>query len=176
MQPAAARHVDAASPVTPMAKCRLCSNLLRTREGDDFELQACARCKTSRPNQLRRQLDRDGVPVVLSDAERAVVGRLHGLMPADQLLEVLNGRREADHPALPLLSVRDLAAEVECLQGRAQDNGWVSLRRVIAEARRQGVLDRVTTEVIDDFAVAFQLTRGQVLHLKDVLLSSEGED
>lgn len=176
MRTSAAERIQPASVVTTITRCRLCNHLLQGREGDDLELLACARCKRSKPNQLRRQLDRDAVPVALNNAERAMIASLNGLMPADQLLEVLNGRREADHPDLPLLALADIAREVDRVQAVPGDNDWVSLRRIIAHARREGVLDRITTEVIDDFAVVFQLTRGQVLHLKDVLLTNEGED
>lgn len=164
--------------VTSLPQCRLCRRGLRTREGDDLDLRACARCKASRPNQLNQALRSAGVlpeDQQFSDAERALVERLHGVVPVQQLLDLLNTRRRADGLGQAEISADALAEEASRHCTPSHGTGWVSLRRVLAEARASGVLDRVTAQVVDDFAVVFQLSRGQVLQLKDVLFNVEGE-
>ena len=110
-----------------------------------------------------------------SDAERALVERLHDVVPAQQLLDLLNSRRRADGLGQAEITADGLAEEVARRCAPSHGTGWVSLRRVLAEARASGVLDRITAQVVDDFAVVFQLSRGQVLQLKDVLFNVEGE-
>jgi hypothetical protein len=58
----------------------------------------------------------------------------------------------------------------------AGGHDWSSLRKLVAKARRDGVLARVTRQVIADFAVVFSLNARQVLQLHDVLLKAEEGD
>jgi hypothetical protein len=58
----------------------------------------------------------------------------------------------------------------------AGGHDWSSLRKLVAKARRDGVLERVTRQVIDDFAVVFSLNARQVLNLHDVLLKAKDAD
>jgi hypothetical protein len=50
------------------------------------------------------------------------------------------------------------------------------MRKLINQARRDGVLGQVNEQVINDFAVVFSLNTRQVLALKDVLLDQGEED
>ena len=46
--------------------------------------------------------------------------------------------------------------------------------RLLAQARQSGVLQGINEQVIDDFAVVFQLNPKQVVQLKEILLSVDG--
>ncbi len=109
--------------------------------------------------------------------EKALIRKVHGYLPALQLLSLLNERLEADTPGAPPFTMEQLHAEVgdraEAPAAGAQD--WSSLRKLLAKARREGLLEKVTRQVIDDFAVVFSLSPGQVLRLQDVLLRGEDE-
>jgi len=118
-------------------------------------------------------------PRAFTPAEKALIGKVHGYMPAQQLLEVLNERLLCDlGPDEVQHTMEQLYAELgasEALPAGGHD--WSSLRKLVATAKRAGVLDAVTRQVIDDFAVVFSLSSGQVLRLHDVLLrAKEGED
>lgn len=110
-------------------------------------------------------------------AEKALIKKVHGYMPAAQLLEVLNDRLEADMPSAEPYTMDQLHAEIGDAAGDGDDTqDWTSLRKLVANARKDGLLDRITRQVIDDFAVVYQLSAGQVLRLQDVLLrAKDGE-
>lgn len=116
-------------------------------------------------------------PRAFTDAEKSLIRKVHGYMPAQQLLELLNerlvahwGKDETRH------TMEQLFAEIgEADAAPAGGHDWSSLRKVLAKAKRAGVLDAVNREVIDDFAIVFSLTTGQVLRLQDVLLRSREE-
>ena len=55
----------------------------------------------------------------------------------------------------------------------AGGHGWAAQRKLIAQARRSGLLAAITEQVIDDFAVVFSLNPKQVLCLRDTLLQPE---
>ena len=46
---------------------------------------------------------------------------------------------------------------------------------LLAKARREGVLDQINEQVINDFAVVYSLNQKQVMTLKDILLNGEDE-
>ena len=48
-----------------------------------------------------------------------------------------------------------------------------SVRKLLAQARRAGVLDQINEQVINDFAVVFQLNAKQVVELKDIVLGAK---
>lgn len=118
-------------------------------------------------------------PRPFTPADKSMIKRLHGFMPAQQLLELLNERLEADRgPEEVKHTMEQLFAEI----GEAADevpadgHDWSSLRKLLAKARRAGTLAAVTSQLIDDFAVVYSLSPAQVLHLQDVLLRArEGE-
>lgn len=118
-------------------------------------------------------------PRPFNAGEKALIRRVHGYMPAQQLLELLNERLAADlGPDEQQHTMEQLYAEIGEADADAPAGGhdWSSLRKLLAKARRDGVLERVTRQVIDDFAVVFSLSPAQVLRLQDVLLRAREED
>lgn len=117
-------------------------------------------------------------PRAFTPAEKALIGKVHGYMPAQQLLEILNERLAVDlGPDETPHTMEQLYAEIG--EAGIPDGGhdWSSLRKLLAKARREGVLDAITRQVIDDFAVVFSLSSGQVLRLNDVVLrAKEGDE
>jgi hypothetical protein len=119
-------------------------------------------------------------PRLFTPAEKALIRKVHGYMPAQQLLDLLNERLVCDlGPDAIAHSMEQLHAEI----GSAADvmplsgHDWQSLRKLVASAKRSGVLDKITRQVIDDFAVVFSLSPAQVLRLHDVLLQArEGDE
>jgi hypothetical protein len=119
------------------------------------------------------------VPRAFTPADKSLIRKVYGYMPAQQLLELLNERLAADlGPEEPQHTMEQLYAELgEVDATPAEGHDWSSLRKLLAKARRDGVLDAVTRQIIDDFAVVFSLTSAQVLRLHDVLLrAKEGDD
>lgn len=165
-------------------RCQLCANAMSSKDGDDLELGACARCVATRPakvEELRRRAGSKagataGPGQEFNEAEKALITRLGGLTPLPKLLQLINDRRQADRPGCTPFTLQQLQDEHDRITGRPKDSGWVVMRRLLQDARKTGVLQKVTAEVIDDFAIVYQLTRGQVLHLKDVLLGDGEED
>lgn len=118
-------------------------------------------------------------PRAFTPAEKAFIRKVHGYMPAQQLLDVLNERLTCDlGPEEPQHTMEQLHAEIGEVQTvPAGGHDWSSLRKLVANARRSRVLDAITRQVIDDFAVVFSLNSRQVLHLHDVLLrAKEGDE
>jgi len=168
----------------------MCVCRLNPAEDDDMTLELCGSCK-SRPEARRlglRLLQSDpcavGAPVrsrparEFTEAERALIRKVHGYLPAQQLLVVLNERLACDlgPDAMPY-TMDQLHAEIGDLAGAAPagGHGWASLRKLLAQARRNGVLAAISEQVINDFAVVFSLNPKQVLSLKDIVLqASEG--
>lgn len=116
---------------------------------------------------------RKETPRPFSSADKSLIDKVHGYMPAQQLLAVLNERLAADlGPDEPPHTLEQLYAEI----GSAAPEGghdWTSIRKLVADARRAGVLSIITRQVIDDFAAVFALTSSQVTRLRDVLLSKD---
>ncbi len=110
--------------------------------------------------------------------EKALIRKVHGYMPALQLLAVLNERLLCDAgPDAVRYTIEQLYAEIGAADVTpAVGHDWASLRRLVAKARREGVLAAVTAQVIEDFAAVFSLSSGQVLRLQDVLLRAKERD
>lgn len=113
-------------------------------------------------------------PRPFTKADLSLIAKVHGFMAAPQLLMVLNERMWADlgHDA-PHYTVQQLHDAIQQLQ-QAQAtvaSSWSNVRRLLAQARSEGVLQQVNDQVIDDFAVVFSLTAKQVLHLKDIFVT-----
>ena len=92
-------------------------------------------------------------------------------MPAQQLLEILNERLRSDlGPDAIAYSMDQLYAQIGS-QPTATENShdWASLRKTLIIARRQGILDTISDQVINDFAVIFSLNSRQALGLKDII-------
>lgn len=124
-------------------------------------------------------LDRPPVKVIareFSNADRALIRRVHGFMPAQTLLGILNERLVCDlGDGAVLYTIDQLYAEIGTATPATPQGGhdWASLRKVLAKARRAGVLSLITVQVIDDFAVVFSLNPRQVVRLKDIILRAE---
>lgn len=111
-------------------------------------------------------------------AEKSLIRKVHRYMPAEQLLRLLNERLACDlGPGASVYTMEQLCAEIgnaPVMQGGAND--WASLRKLLADAKRKGILDSITKQVVDDFAVVFSLNAKQVLRLKDILLQRDEEE
>lgn len=112
-------------------------------------------------------------------ADKALIRRMANMLPTHLLLELLNDRLMADlGPDAPRYTEAMLSDALrESSGGTAGVGGgsdWASLRRVLAKARRDGLLQRLTTEIVEDFAVVFSLSPAQALRLRETILSAQG--
>lgn len=170
-------------------RCRLCTCLLGAEDDDDADLALCGSCRR-RPEARRLGLppasltpapSRPAAAIPRSardftEAERALIRKIHGFMPAQQLLALLNERLACDlGPDATPYSMEQMHAAIGGLAtpAPAGGHGWASQRKLIAQARRGGLLDAITEQLIDDFAVVFSLNPKQVLVLRDTLLQPE---
>ena len=109
-------------------------------------------------------------------AEKAMIKKVHGYMPAQQLLNLLNERLLADKGSdVAIYTMEQLYSEIGESAGATPAGGydWASLRRLLGKAQRNGVLDLITEQTIDDFAIVYSLTHKQVLVLKDIILQAK---
>jgi len=109
-------------------------------------------------------------------AEKGLIRKVNGFMPAQQLLDILNERLVCDlGPAAVPYSMGQLYAEIGDVAAGAPAGGhdWPSLRKLIAKSERSGVLDAIDERVINDFAVVFSLNQKQVLVMKDIVLQAK---
>lgn len=118
-----------------------------------------------------------GGPRTFGTAERSLIRRLHTLLPAQSLLDVLNDRLVADQgERVSRYTMEQLHAELRAVAGPVEGPAdWAGLRRLLAKARTDGTLALISAGLIDDFAVLFQLSPAQVMRAKDVLLSAREE-
>ena len=169
-------------PKLVLSKCRLCGCQLNAGEGDDITNEICGGCE-DRPEARRlirtaRRRAAAGSAATpardITPAERALIKKLHGFMPAQQLLGILNERLACDlGPDAAPYTIDQVYAEigehaVAAPAGGAQD--WAGMRKLLTMARKSGVLAAINEQVINDFAVVYSLNPKQVLGLKDILL------
>jgi hypothetical protein len=104
-------------------------------------------------------------------AAKSLIKAMHAYLPATELLRILNDRLVADvGPSAVRFTLEDLQEELRRVaEPTAAANDWTGLRQVLAQARRDGVLAVITMQTVEDFAVCFQLSPAQLLHLKDVI-------
>lgn len=184
-------NLESENNVRPInAKCRLCACILDASENDDLVHELCSSCK-SRPEARRLGIKVLNSPVKavsaaqsaksareFTAAEKSLIRKVHGYMPAQQLLGILNERLACDlGPDAKPYTMEQLYAEIGDASGGAPVGGhdWPSLRKLIAKAHRTGTLNAVTEQVIIDFAVVFSLNQKQVLVLKDIILQAKEE-
>jgi hypothetical protein len=181
-------------------ECLVCgSQLFRNRERygrrDDLEHGVCAEC-LERPEARKHLASPVGarsapspvhavpitpaskpvaVPRSFSQAERALIGKLHAHMPAEQLLDILNTRLVADAGARAVpFTTQQLQEEVaRHLDAAVADGDWGGLRKLIARARHAGLLQTITLQLVDDFSVVFRLSPAQHMRLRDVIKSAQ---
>lgn len=186
-----------AGVLAPSIKCCICGNTLDAVEGDDFEKRLCGVCE-ERPDAARRvkaaAVGRTSSTTVnllsppanagraFTLADKSLISKLHGYMPHTQLLGILNERLVSDVGQGALLYTKaQLHDEVLAITaanptaGGAPAGGhdWASLRKILNNAARSGVLEGVTEQVINDFAVVYSLNPKQVLVLKDIVLQAK---
>ena len=115
-------------------------------------------------------------PRDFTPAEKSLIAKVGRHLPAQQLLGVLNERLRSDLGSDATLYTMD---QLTVVLGKAApvvetgERDWTSLRKLLALARRDGVLGLINETVINDFAVVFRLSAKQVLTLKDILLQPE---
>ena len=162
---------------TTFLRCRLCQVLLKGG-GDDAERGFCkthiddprAIAMLAKPSRQATP----GEPPPFTPAERSLIRHTGVHLPAADLLKILNDRLVADRGlSVVRHTLEQLHAEVAAATATAADTGWGGLRRRLARARKDGVLEQLTPQVIDDFAVVFQLTAAQVTYLRDAVASAK---
>lgn len=164
--------------------CILCGCRLTTQYAIDRGL--CGSC-SDRPEAKRLPRDGNGKvvppatrpqtgapapkqPRAFTAADKSLIRAMHPYLPAAELVRILNDRLHADvGAAAPSYTLEQLQAELRELAAAAPASDWAGLRQLLAEARRSGVLATITPQTIDDFAICFQLTAAQKLHLHDVI-------
>ena len=149
-------------------RCLLCGCGIENDADADRAIQACGSCK-SRPEAQRPYNPR---PVRgFTDAEKSLIRKIHGYMPAQQLLGILNDRLRSDlGPDATALHGRTAArSKSPHSQGRspAGDNGWAGLRKLLAQAERAGTLRA-------DQRAGHQRLRRRLLALPKTLDAAEG--
>jgi hypothetical protein len=181
---------SSAAPAVPAAawtRCRLCRGRLNAEAGDDLVRGTCKSCG-QRPEAAKLPIGANVRPAVapappakptaraFTEAERSLIRAMHGYLPAAELLHILNGRLVADlGPGTPLYTLEQLHRAIGDVGGAAaRADDWTSLRRLLVDARKSGVLEAITPAVAEAFAVVFQLSTAQVTHLKDVLEHARG--
>lgn len=158
--------------------CRLCGSKLFQDRGDDKAHGVCKEC-LGRP-EARRFLSGTTTPAAkkprgFGPAEKALIGKLQAFMPAAQLLDILNARLLADLGAAAVpFTTAQLQDEVSAQVTTSATGGeWASLRKLLAQARRSGLLTAMTPALIDDFAVVWKLSPAQHMHLRDVIRNAQ---
>jgi hypothetical protein len=193
--PMPASRGAAPSATSAVVRCRICDCRLGGDEetADDFEARVCASC-LDRPEA--RRLGIGLAPLAprrphlanagsaprsareFTPAEISLVTKVHSYMPAQQLLDILLERLRCDlgEDAQPY-TMEQLQAVIQRFAPPAPAGGhdWASLRKILSQARRAGVLAKISAQLIDDFAVVYGLNARQVMALKDVLLADQGE-
>lgn len=141
---------------------------------DGAQAYLCSDCRSS--SLWSGLTPRPPAPRAFTAADRAFIRKVSGFMPTQQLLEVLNERLQADvgNEVAPY-TLEQLHAELATVRSSAPEPGaadWAALRKLLAQARAAGTLERISVQTIDDFAVVYSLTPAQVLRLKDVILTA----
>lgn len=160
-------------------KCRLCTvRLSHDNARDDFARAICGDCRqhpaARRLGPVTTAAKVAGASRDFTTAEKALIRKVHGYMPPLQLLALLNERLQADlGDAASLYTIDQLHAEISSLPGGGLDAGdWSGLRKYLAQARRDGLLQTLTAQIVDDFTVVFALSSAQQLRLKDIVLDA----
>jgi len=183
-----AAAVPTSTPPKVHVRCRICTCALGL--DDDHTHGVCVDCR-KRP-EGRRLLGQTLTPPAAASpptktatpppktprpftiADRSFIRSCHAFMPVAQILGILNERMDADIGAdAPDYTLEQLHAEIATQQASKAEDDWSNLRQVLAIARRCGVLEQVTPQVIEDFAVVYRLSPAQVMHLRDVIRSAQ---
>jgi hypothetical protein len=176
------------APGALVEKCRLCRCRLEGAGDDDLTQGLCGSCKTRPearrlgtvvPHTASRRAGGDRCSQsarVFTAAEKALIRKVHGYLPSQQLLDILNERLACDlGPDAAPYTMEQLYAEIGDAAGAVPAGGhdWTSLRKLLSRAKQSGVLGAITDQIINDFAVVFSLNQKQVLVLKDIVLQAK---
>jgi hypothetical protein len=155
-----ARRVESRllGPAEPVRNCRLCGIVI------DASLAPLAN---------RRSFEEENPLPLFTAADRALIKRLRGYMPAAQLLALLNERLTTDRGEKANLHTLDqLQAELQAQPDTVGAGDWAALRKLLANAQRDGVLAKITDDVLQDFSVVYGLSQARSLRLRDVVLEA----
>lgn len=171
-----------ASIGTLTSRCRLCGCQLARSNGDLMDKGLCVDCK-GRPEARRLgvvSVSTAGTGTSARDftaAEKALIRKMQGYLPLQQLLDLLNERLHCDlGPDAAPYTIDQLHAEATETQSTTGAGDWAGLRRVLASARRSGLLHTLTPQMLTDFSVVYSLSPAQAMRLKDVLLDVAAGD
>lgn len=171
----ASRNVAEPPGTANVPHCRLCGCRLNGASSASLSSGLCRECR-QRPEAQRlgsAPTGGAGAARQFTVAEKSMIAKMHGFLPAEQLLDLLNERLSFDlGPDAAPYTMDMLRQEIANLGAASVSDGsdWSALRKRLAQARKSGVLAAIGRQVLDDFAVVFSLNPAQVLRLKDVLL------
>lgn len=169
----------AAAPAATFLRCQACGIVLNASKGDNRETGRCAThldtpvsTRPAAPSTTHRT-GATGGPPPFTAADVSLIGSISSHLPATAVLKLLNDRLVADRgPGVPLHTLEQLQQQTAKSRSVNADGGWSAQRRILAAARTSGALQRITPQVIDDFAIVFRLSPAQVTHLRDVVASA----
>ena len=177
---------SAAWPDCRLCGCKLIAGTAAHPTGDDTARGLCRDCVT-RPEARRFGVAPPGqrpaivaapsapkAPRAFNAAEKALIKSLRQL-PAEQLLDILNGRASAETGHVPFTRTQLVDELEKHLETAAAGGEWASLRKLLAQARRSGLLATVTLQMVDDFSVVFSLSPAQHMRLRDVIWNAQEE-
>ena len=116
-----------------------------------------------------------GKPRDFTAADKALIRRVHAYMNPLQLLGILNTRLTCDlGVSVDLYTIDQLRTEIASVSSAvpAGGNDWGSLRKLLAKARRDGVLEGIAEQTLNDFAVVYSISQKQLLVIKDTVLQA----
>lgn len=159
--------------------CRLCRCKLGA--ADNLGLQVCLHCD-GRPEARRLgppAMSREGhvAPArELTELDLLLIRQLCPSVGRIKLLDILNERLRADlGPDAQPYCMAQLEPHLSSVSATGAAD-FAALRMTLARARRTGLLDRITPQLIDDFAAVFMLAPGQVVQVKDAILDLQSPD
>lgn len=167
-------------------KCSMCGCRLNPALGDNTTLSRCRACAqrshhvvSKRPKEPDPSVRAAAGRTEFGAADKALIRSVHGYMSPERLLEVLNARRLANEEAATPFTAAQLQEEIRTLvyAGQSGPGNWAGMRKALASARTSGLLDTITPQVIEDFAVVFSLSPVQAAKLIDIVRAEteEGE-
>lgn len=189
-----------AQAAASQSKCRDCGvSNVGTDPSWDFENGICSDCTQRRVDRRRlaRRTATEGAGDVsarlgalqrpptpqfpaLTAAERSLISRLKTSLSVGRLLGVLNDRRAADgNDDYPLLTHAQLGAILastnEAVPGARTGGDWAALRKLLRSADRSGLLQRISPQLIEDFAIIYSLSPAQIIRLREIISDAAGE-
>ncbi len=177
-----------AAPLVQQEKCVLCLCLLGGDDEDDMAHRLCCSCKT-RPEARRLGFvlpPSSQQPTAaawrgksargFTAAEKSLIAKVNGFIPAQQLLALLNERLVCDlGPDAQRYTIDQLYQQIGDASSGVPEGGydWPSLRKLLAAAKRDKILDSITQQVINDFALVFSLNQKQLMVIKETILQAK---